>query len=173
MSLAKSAELVGRGAEEVLHPFGRELDLEPGAELRVLGGDPDRALAGVADPVLLAAGGHESGRGEGHRVGAHGEGLGGVGRGPQAAGDDQRHAVGAVGVEEGSRPGEGEDGRDGGGVLDHLGGGPGGAGAAVDGDEVGSGGEGDLEIGLDVAGGELDPDGLAAGGLAQLVDLGS
>ena len=75
-------------------------------------------------------------------------------------------------VEKGARPSEGEDGRDGGGVLDHLGGGAGGAGAAVDGDEVGPGGEGDLEIGLDVAGGELDPDGFAAGGLAQLVDLG-
>ena len=45
---------------------------------------------------------------------------------------------------------------------------PRGAGAAVDGDEVRSGGEGHGEVGLDVAGGELDADRLAAGRVAEV-----
>ncbi|MCK7515045.1 MAG: hypothetical protein MZV70_70900 [Desulfobacterales bacterium] len=68
-------ELLGRDAQEIGQSAGRLVDVEPGPQARVLGGDADGAAPGIADTVLLAADGHERGRADGHDVGAEGQGL--------------------------------------------------------------------------------------------------
>jgi len=65
-----------------------------------------------------------------------------------------------------------KNGRDRSGGLDDLGGRSGRARAAVEGDKIGAGMKGHLQVSLDVAGRQLDPDGFTSCLIAQPFHLG-
>ena len=78
-----------RGAQEPVEPVRRLVDRQPGPQVRLLGGDADRAVVGVARPHAEAADGLDRRVGDGDRVGAEGERLGDVGSVAEATGRDE------------------------------------------------------------------------------------
>ena len=148
---------------------GRFLDVEPAPQVRVLCGDADRAPARVARPVLLAPDRHQARGGQGDRVRPEREGLRHLVGCAEAAGRNELDVSDALVVQEPARPVEAERGRDADVVLDVHRCRSGAAAEPVDGDVVGAALERRGDVPLDVAGGELDPDGHPT---RQRLDLG-
>ena len=159
----KGTQLLGGHPQEVGDALRGKVHIEPRAQFWALGGDPHRALAGVAQPVLLAAGRNQRGRAHGDRVRAKRESLGEVGGHAQTSGDDEGDAPPArVGVEETPSAKQRVDGGHRCGGLDVLGRSRRRPGPSIERDEVGFGVQGHAQVGFDVPRGELDANGLAA-----------
>ena len=90
---------------------GGLVDGQPGPQVRLLGGDADRAVVGVAGPHAEAADGLDGRVGHRHGVGAERQGLGEVGGVAQPAGDDQGDVAAARAGRGGPGPGQRRDGR--------------------------------------------------------------
>ena len=141
---------------------GLIFDLQSFPQFRILRGDSYGTSARVADSVLLAAAGNQGGRGDRHGIGAERQGFGEIGRDSQAAGDDQRDAVGPMVVQKLSGSVKCEDAGDRRRILDELRSGARGARASVHGDEIRFRRQCEFQIGHQISRGQLDSNRLAA-----------
>ena len=84
---------IGRGEKEVLEPYGRLCDLQPGAEMIFLSGDSDGAIVRVAHAHRDATDCLHDGIRNRDRIRAERERLGKIRGCAQTAGDDERNVI--------------------------------------------------------------------------------